>query len=89
MSFYDETLKARHEDDDDEYGDIGGSYGEGGMEEILALLKPIAGEGKVPVKMTIGKNGKNMIKSELKQISEEKLDDYLFQIPKDYEIVKQ
>ena len=27
MSFYDETLKARHEDDmDDDYGDIGG-YG--------------------------------------------------------------
>jgi len=28
MSFYDETLKARHEDDmDDDYGEIGGAIG--------------------------------------------------------------
>ena len=33
MSFYDETLKARHEDDmDDDYGEIGG-YGSGSTEE--------------------------------------------------------
>ena len=33
MSFYDETLKARHEDDmDDEYGEAGG-YGSGSTEE--------------------------------------------------------
>ena len=33
MSFYDETLKARHEDDmDEEYGDVGG-YGSGSTEE--------------------------------------------------------
>ena len=33
MSFYDETLKARHEDDmDDEYGEAGG-YGSSSTEE--------------------------------------------------------
>ena len=33
MSFYDETLKARHEDDmDDDYGEIGG-YGSSSTEE--------------------------------------------------------
>jgi hypothetical protein len=63
--------------------------GEGGMEEVLALLKPIAGEGKVPVKMTIGRDGKNMIKSELKEMTEEKIDESFFQIPSDYEIVKE
>jgi hypothetical protein len=31
MSFYDETLKARHEDDDDEYGETGG-YGSSSTE---------------------------------------------------------
>ncbi|MDP4220244.1 MAG: DUF4412 domain-containing protein [Bacteroidota bacterium] len=62
--------------------------GEGGMEQIMALLKPIAGEGKVPVKMTLTKDGKVFIKSELKELKEEKVDDDVFEIPKDYEIVK-
>lgn len=62
--------------------------GEGGMEQVMALLKPIAGEGKVPVKMTLTKDGKPFIKSELKELSEEKVDDSVFEIPKDYEIVK-
>ena len=63
--------------------------GEGGMEEIMALLKPIAGEGKVPVKMTLMKDGKPFIKSELKEMTEQKVDEAVFEIPKDYEIVKQ
>ncbi len=62
--------------------------GEGGMEQIMALLKPIAGEGKVPVKMSLMKDGKSFIKSELKELTEEKVDDSVFEIPKDYEIVK-
>ncbi|MFI5263026.1 MAG: DUF4412 domain-containing protein, partial [Candidatus Kapaibacterium sp.] len=62
--------------------------GEGGMEEIMALLKPIAGEGKVPAKMTLMKDGKPFIKTELKELSEEKVDDSVFEIPKDYEVVK-
>ena len=63
--------------------------GEGGMEQIMALLKPIAGEGKVPVKMALMKDGKAFIKSELKEMTEEKVDDSVFEIPKDYEVVKQ
>ncbi|MEP7236012.1 MAG: DUF4412 domain-containing protein [Ignavibacteriota bacterium] len=63
--------------------------GGGGMEEVMALLKPIAGEGKVPVIMTLTKDGKPFIKSELKEMSEEKVDDSVFEVPKDYEIVKE
>ena len=63
--------------------------GAGGMEQIMALLKPIAGEGKVPVKMTLMKDGKPFIKTELKEMTEEKVDESFFEIPKDYEIVKQ
>ena len=63
--------------------------GEGGMEQIMALLKPIAGEGKVPVKMTLTKDGKAFIKTELKEMTEQKVDDAVFEIPKDYEVVKE
>lgn len=63
--------------------------GEGGMEQIMALLKPVAGEGKVPVKMALLKDGKAFIKSELKEMKEEKIDDSVFEIPKDYEVVKE
>jgi hypothetical protein len=63
--------------------------GTGGMEQMMALLKPISGEGKVPVMMTITKDGKTFIKSELKEMSEEKLSDDLFEIPKDYQVIKQ
>ncbi len=63
--------------------------GEGGMEEIMALLKPIAGEGKVPVKMSLMKDGKPFIKSELKEMTEQKIDDEVFAIPKGYEVVTQ
>lgn len=61
--------------------------GEGGMEEMMALLKPISGEGKVPVQMTITKDGKTFIKTELKEMSEEKVKDEIFEIPKDYEVI--
>lgn len=62
--------------------------GAGGMEQVMALLRPIAGEGKVPVKMTITKDGKAFIKSEMKEMSEEKLDDSIFEVPKDFEVIK-
>jgi hypothetical protein len=62
--------------------------GAGGMEQIMALFKPISGEGKVPVQMTITKDGKTFIKSELKEMSEEKISDDKFEIPKDYEVIK-
>jgi hypothetical protein len=62
--------------------------GEGGLEEMMALMKPISGEGKVPVQMTIMKDGKTFIKSELKEMSEEKVKDEIFEIPKDYEVIK-
>jgi len=62
--------------------------GMGGMEQMMMLLKPISGEGKVPVTMTMSKDGKTFIKSELKEMSEEKLSDDLFEVPKDYEVIK-
>jgi len=63
--------------------------GDGGMEQVMELLKPIAGEGKVPVKMSMTRDGKPFIKTELKEMTEEKIDDDIFTIPKDYEIVKE
>jgi hypothetical protein len=62
--------------------------GMGGMEQMMMLLKPVSGEGKVPVTMTISKDGKTFIKSELKEMTEQKLSDDLFEVPKDYEIIK-
>ena len=62
--------------------------GMGGMEQIMMLLKPISGEGKVPVMMTISKDGNIFIKSELKEMSEEKLSDDLFEVPKEYDVIK-
>ncbi len=61
--------------------------GTGGLEELFSILAPISG-GKVPVKSVISMNGKQVISSELGSINEEKVDDDIFQIPKDYEIVK-
>jgi hypothetical protein len=62
--------------------------GSGGMEQIMSLLKPISGEGRVPVKMIMSKEGKTFITSELKEMTEEKVDEDVFEIPKDYQIIK-
>jgi hypothetical protein len=61
--------------------------GSGGLEELFSIMAPIAGS-KVPVKSAISMNGKTMITSELSSIDEGKVDDEIFQIPKDYKIVR-
>jgi hypothetical protein len=61
--------------------------GSGGLEQVFNLIAPISG-GKVPVKTVITSDGKTLMSSELSNITEEKLDDAIFEIPKDYEIIK-
>ncbi len=61
--------------------------GGGGMEEIFSILAPVTGS-KVPVRSTISMNGKQVMTSELSSIEEGKVDDAIFQIPKDYTIVR-
>jgi hypothetical protein len=63
--------------------------GLGGMEEAMAILAPIVGDGHVPVLTELRKNGKILLKSELVTLSEEKVDDDIVTIPADYKIVKQ
>jgi hypothetical protein len=58
---------------------------EGGLDQVFGMIRPIA--GKIPVKFETTMNGKTLIKGELTDITEEKLDDALFEIPKDYSIV--
>lgn len=62
--------------------------GLGGLEEVFAVLGQVAGEGKVPVSMDIVSNGRTLIKTELTEMSEESVDDAVFEIPKDYTIQK-
>ncbi|MEI8133507.1 MAG: DUF4412 domain-containing protein [bacterium] len=62
--------------------------GTGGLEQILSLYKSISGNGKMPVLTTLTKDGKTVMKSELKSMSSEKISDETFQIPKDFEVVK-
>ncbi len=62
-----------------------GTEGSGGLDEIFGMMRPIA--GKIPVKFETKVNGEVMASGELTDITEEKLDDALFQIPKDYTIV--
>ena len=58
--------------------------GEGGLEQIFGMMRPIA--GKIPVKFETKYKGKTFIKGEMTDITEEKLDDAIFEIPKDYSI---
>ena len=62
-----------------------GSEGPGGLGDIIGMMRPTA--GKIPVKFETKRNGKTFAKGELTDITEEKLDDALFEIPKDYTIV--
>ncbi len=62
-----------------------GTEGDGGLDEVFGMLRPIA--GKIPVKFETKVNGKPFIAGELTNIKEEKLDDALFEIPKGYQIV--
>ncbi len=49
------------------------------------MIRPIA--GKIPVKFETKVNGKTFVKGELTDITEEKLDDSIFEIPQGYRIV--
>jgi hypothetical protein len=62
-----------------------GSMGEGGLDQIFGMMRPVA--GKIPVKFETKLHGKTFAKGELTDISEEKVDDAVFEVPKDYEIV--
>ncbi len=63
--------------------------GLGGMEQVMAILAPIVGDGHVPVSTEMSKNGKIFMKSELVEMSEEKVSDDVFEIPKGYTIQKE
>ena len=58
--------------------------GTGGLDQIFGMMRPIA--GKIPIKCETKYKGKTFVKMEMTDISEEKLDDALFEIPKDYTI---
>ncbi len=62
-----------------------GTEGTGGLDQIFGMMRPIA--GKIPVKFETKLNGEVLASGELTDITEEKLDDALFTIPKDYTIV--
>ncbi len=62
--------------------------GLGGLEEVFAVLGQVAGEGKVPVSMDVVSNGHTLIKTELTEMSEESVDDAVFEIPKGYTVQK-
>ena len=61
-----------------------GSAGGGGLDEIFGMMRPVA--GKIPVKFETKMNGKLFAKGEMTDITEEKVDDDVFEIPKDYVI---
>jgi hypothetical protein len=62
--------------------------GLGGLEEVFAVLGEVAGDGKVPVSVEVVSNGRVLLKSELTEMSEETVDDAVFEVPKDYTIQK-
>ena len=62
-----------------------GTEGSGGLDEIFGMMRPVA--GKIPVKFETKVNGKIFANGELTDITEEKVDDAEFEIPKDYRIV--
>ncbi|MDP4198522.1 MAG: hypothetical protein Q8922_00710 [Bacteroidota bacterium] len=61
-----------------------GGRGEGGLDQVLALIQPVA--GKIPVRFETKLKGKTFAKGEMQEITEEKLDDAIFEIPKGYKI---
>ncbi|HET6402385.1 MAG TPA: hypothetical protein VFH95_13445 [Candidatus Kapabacteria bacterium] len=65
--------------------DRSASAGGGGLDEVFGMIRPIA--GKIPVKFETKVNGKTFVKGELTDITEEKLDDALFEIPQGYQII--
>lgn len=63
--------------------------GAGGFEELMAILEPFAGQGKVAVKMILRIDGKDYLSSEMTEMVEEKTEDKYFEIPKGFEIKEQ
>lgn len=63
--------------------------GSGGLEQLMAVFQPFAGKGKVPVRMKMKINGKDLMTSEMTEMVEEKLDNKYFEIPKGYQVVEQ
>jgi hypothetical protein len=62
-----------------------GTEGQGELDQIFGMMRSIA--GKIPVKFETKLNGEVVASGEMTDITEEKLDDALFTIPKDYTIV--
>ncbi|HEY3874476.1 MAG TPA: DUF4412 domain-containing protein [Candidatus Kapabacteria bacterium] len=62
-----------------------GTEGSGGLDQVFGMMRPIA--GKIPVKFQIAKSGSVLASGELTNISEEKLDSSIFEVPKDYTIM--
>lgn len=62
--------------------------GSGGLEQIMAVFQPFAGKGKVPVKMTMKINGKDLMSSEMTEMVEEKLDAKYFEVPQGFQVVE-
>lgn len=60
--------------------------GLGGLEEALAILAPVAGDGHIPVVTEISKDGKIILKSEMTEMEEQAVDDDVFVVPKGYTI---
>lgn len=63
--------------------------GSGGLEQLMAVFQPFAGKGKVPVRMTMKINGKDLMTSEMTEMVEEKLDNKYFEVPQGYQVVEQ
>lgn len=61
--------------------------GQGGLEELFDLFAPLTSNGKFPLKFEATYRGKTMISSEVVDIDENKVDDAMFQIPKEYHII--
>ncbi|MFI5202346.1 MAG: DUF4412 domain-containing protein [Candidatus Kapaibacterium sp.] len=64
--------------------DRSSTEGAGGLDQVFGMIRPIA--GKIPVKFETKVNGKTFVSGELTDITEEKLDDALFEIPQGYRI---
>jgi hypothetical protein len=62
-----------------------GTEGQGELDQVFGMMRSTA--GKIPVKFETKLNGEVVASGEMTDITEEKLDDALFTIPKDYTIV--
>ena len=63
-----------------------GTEGSGGLDQVFGMMRPVA--GKIPVKFEMKMDGQTITSGELTNVSEEKLDNSLFEIPKGYTVVR-